>query len=729
MLQWAVSVSPVDFESNQRVNPLQPGTNGRSPEGAVRNRSSSSRRYQTYRNTARELDRQSRRKDISDDQLAERAKELDKGGKVTISRRRSASRSRGFMKLLSEFWALMGNQRRRVIGAIVAGAIATGLGLLPFYAPKLVIDFVMVPPDAATTRPEWLTFSLRTLGLSGDSRVGLLWAVVLASLTIAFINLGIGLWSRWQATKASKRIVVSARKQAFDHAVRLPLHRVYDIKSGGVASVLRDDAGGVGELVFSMLYNPSKAIVQLVGSLVFLAWIEWRLLLGAVVILPVVWLTHKTWISRIRPLWRDIRHTRTAIDAHATESFGGMRVVRTFNRQRSESGSFTENNHLMARQELYAWWWMRGIDSAWQVIIPAATALLLLFGGYLGMKTNVSGDPLLSAGDLTTFLAFLLGMLQPIAMLANSATGLQNNLAGLDRTLDLLEEPQEFASGSNHLPLDRDKVRGHITLENVHYAYPKQSGDLGEAQTELGLEVLRGVNLDVEPGTVVAFIGPSGAGKTTLCNLIARFYDPTRGCILLDGTDLRDIDIDDYRSLLGIVEQDTFLFDGTIAQNIAYGSRSATRSDVVEAAKLANAHEFIEKFPESYNAFIGERGVKLSGGQRQRITIARALLADPKILILDEATSNLDTQSERLIQTSLSKLMRGRTCFVIAHRLSTIQSADLIAVVDHGTILETGTHDELMQRSGRYQEMVQLQTSPPAPVEEEEREEVVEAVG
>ena len=693
-----------------------------STRGSVRNRNSSGRRYRAYRETVRALDKQSRGNNASDEQLAETAKKADAKTGVRVSRRRSAKRSRGAMKLLGEFWRLLGGQKNRVIASMAVAGVTTGLALLPLYATKIVIDYVLINEQSIAGRPAWLTSVLGFFKLPADSRLGLLWLVVLASVGIALVNLLLGLWSRWQATVAAKRVSVQARKMAFDHAVRLPLHRVYDIKSGGVASVLRDDAGGTGELVFSLLYNPLKAIIQLAGSLLVLAYIRWELLLGALAILPVVYLTHRTWISRIRPIFRDIRNTRTQTDSHATEAFGGMRVVRTFNRQRGEAATFTENNHLMARQELFAWWWMRGIDAAWQVIIPVSVAGLLLFGGILGMKLGDNGKPMLSPGDLTAFLAYLLGLLQPIAMLANSATAFQNNLAGLDRTLDLLEEPQEFEKTPGQVSLDRADVDGHIRLENVHYAYPKQSGDLGESAVERGLEVLHGVDLDVPAGTTVAFVGPSGAGKTTLCNLIARFYDPTGGRVTLDGTDIRDIDIDDYRGLLGIVEQDTFLFDGTIAQNIAYGSRAATRADVERAARQANAHKFIEDFPDGYDAFIGERGVKLSGGQRQRLTIARAILADPKILILDEATSNLDTESERLIQTSLSLLMRDRTSFVIAHRLSTIQNADLIAVVDGGTVVETGTHEELLELSGKYRAMVELQTQPPAPAIEEEPE-------
>ena len=622
------------------------------------------------------------------DELTRRAREKreDARGKPKGALHRS------FGALIRAYLGLLAPYRPQVTVAFIALAIATSLALIPPAGIKIAIDSVFgdqpLPPIVQRWAPSWINLSDRSAVLA---------LVAGVTLITIMIKVCVSLVGRTRATVVAKLLQVALRRRAFAKAIHLPLARVHELKAGGVASLIREDAGAAGELLFGLLYNPFRAVIQLTGSLIILAWTDWRLLVGAIVLLPMVWFSHRTWVGRIRPIYRDLKKLRDEIDGHASESFSGIRVVRGFAREEAEAARFARGTNLQARTELLVWWWSRGVEIAWELFIPMATAGLLWYGG----MQVVNGR--LTAGDLVMFLTYVTLLLGPLEVLANTATNLQTGLASLDRTLDLLGEEDEFAQSAARatLKLAPAQVRGDVRFDDVSFHYA------GSERL-----VLDGVSFAANAGTTVALVGHSGAGKTTLSNLVARFHDPTRGAVTIDGHDIRDIELASYRRLLGIVEQDVFLFDGSIRENIAYARPDASDAAIAHAAKVARADVFIAKLEEKFDTRIGERGVKLSGGERQRLALARAVLADPRILILDEATSNLDTESERHIQAALGEILRGRTSFVIAHRLSTIREADLILVMEDGKVVERGTHDELIRSSGRYATMVVLQTEP-----------------
>jgi len=619
-------------------------------------------------------------------------KELDSYHSTMSGKDKDAlvSRShRSFWRLFAEFWAQLRGYRGRILFALATLTVSTVLSLLPPLGTKLAIDCALTVPQQPL--PSWI---VGIVGNPSPLQI-LIWIAVLVAV-VTLLRTVIHLLGRWSCTQALNRVQMSIRARVFEHMLHMPLHKIQQLKSGGATSLLREDAGGIADLVFSMLYNPWQAIVQLIGSLIILIWVDWRLLAAGLLLLPAVYFSHRTWIYSIRPLYRDVRQRRQRIDSNTTETFGGIRVVRTFARQRNETQRYIKGNHVLVRQQLLVWWRTRLIEIVWEVLIPLASTALLVYGGWQILQSQ------LTLGDLMMFLVYLTMLLGPIATLTGSAVQFQNNLAGLDRILDILASPRELQDRDGAIRLERNQVRGDVRFESVSFRYPENEQ-----------WILKDICLHAKAGQTIAIVGRSGAGKTTLCNLVARFFDPEKGRILIDGIDLMDVQLHSFRQLLGVVEQDVFLFDGTIAENIAYGRRGASLDEVIEAAKAAAADEFISKSPKGYETLIGERGFKLSGGQRQRLAIARALLADPKILILDEATSSLDSESERLIQSSLALLLEQRTAFVIAHRLSTIIHADQILVLDAGQIIQSGTHTELLDQPGLYQQMVRLQTESP----------------
>jgi ATP-binding cassette subfamily B protein/subfamily B ATP-binding cassette protein MsbA len=434
------------------------------------------------------------------------------------------------------------------------------------------------------------------------------------------------------------------------------------------------------------IVSPTVSIIRLIVAVGVLMALNWRLALTALAIIPGVMVISFVFARRIRPIYRSIRKDAEIIDGRVGEAFSGIRVVRAFRREVRELLDYLQGRHTVLRKELFAQRRELVIWTSWNLLMGAVNVAIVWFGGYLYLRGGAS------IGDIMAFQWYTFLLLNPVWNIVNSFSELQRSLAAMERVFEALafesDKPDKPDAG------DAPRVVDEIRFEDVEFEYRENR------------PVVRDFSVTVPSGSVVALVGRSGAGKTTVTDLVARFHDPTQGRILLNGTDIRDYRLRTYRGLLALVQQDVFLFDGSVRDNIAYGRHDASNAEVEDAARRANAHEFIVKLPEKYETFIGERGVKLSGGQQQRLAIARAILASPQILILDEATSNLDTESEQLIQASMAALLAGRTTFVIAHRLSTVRRANVILLMEEGRVIERGTHDELMRARGVYHDMV-----------------------
>ncbi len=492
-----------------------------------------------------------------------------------------------------------------------------------------------------------------------------------------------------QSMRLNAKMIFRLRKRLFARLLGLSLSDLSEMKSGGIVSRLSGDIDSVNNLVNLALINPAVAVVRVVLTVSIILYLQPKLAAISLIFLPPLALVSFVWLKRVRPVYRSMREDRSTIDARVTETFGGIRVVRSFRREPREEQNYAVGHHTVIRKGLLAEGMEILLGSTWGLLIPGLIIVLVWYGGHLVMLGKAQ------IGDITVFQIYAMLLIQPVWQLVSSVSQTQRSLAAMERVFEVLSMQSDKPDAPD--AIDAPPTVREIEFENVGFEY------------RADVPVIRDFNLTVPGGATVALVGPSGAGKTTITDIVARFYDPTTGVIRLNGIDLRKITLHSYRQMLAVVQQETFLFDGTVSENISYGLRGATEEQILDAARRANAHEFIERLPEGYDTLIGERGFKLSGGQRQRLSIARAILANPRILILDEATSNLDTESEQLIQQSLAELFEGRTTFVIAHRLSTITHADLIVVIDNGRIVETGRHDQLMANRGLYFEMVERQ--------------------
>jgi subfamily B ATP-binding cassette protein MsbA len=488
---------------------------------------------------------------------------------------------------------------------------------------------------------------------------------------------------------AAQRAITEMRKDVEAHIMRLPIGYFDSTKSGILISRIMSDAEGIRNLV-------GTGLVQLTGSLLtagialgVLLYLNWKLTMVTVLILGAFGGGMATAFKRLRPLFRERGQINAEVTGRLAESLGGVRIVKSYVAEKREELVFAKGAHRLFRNVAQTLTGVSAITAFSSVVIGATGIAMMLVGG------NSIRNGSMTIGDLVMYLSFTALMTMPVIQLASIGTQLSEAFAGLDRIREIRRMATEDQEDENRAPL-RD-VRGQVEFENVTFEY------------NAGVPVLKRVSFSAPAGSTTALVGSSGSGKSTLISLVMTFNRPLSGRVLVDGHDLTSIKLRDYREHLGVVLQDNFLFDGTIAANIAYARPHASRDEIRAVSRIAHCDEFIEAFENGYDTIVGERGVRLSGGQRQRVAIARAILADPRILILDEATSSLDSESEAMIQDGLKALRQGRTTFVIAHRLSTIRSADQILVLEHGEIVERGTHEELLAANGRYRQLYDKQ--------------------
>jgi ABC-type bacteriocin/lantibiotic exporter with double-glycine peptidase domain len=584
------------------------------------------------------------------------------GGRMS----RKKTKKQTIQSALPQVWEIVRPRRAKMGIGLLLLVINRFSGLAAPYSPKLLLDRVIAKDD--------LRF---------------LW-VLLGVLVLAAIVQGVTSFSLGQLlSKETQRLIAQMRRQVQTHISRLPITYYDSNKTGALVSRIMTDVEGVRSLVGAGFVEFTGGLLTAAFVLVILARMSLLLTAVAVAFLVMFALCWKKTLQILRPLIRERGAINAEVSGRLTESLGGVRVVKGYHAEVREQQVFSLGVGKLLQNAMRAVTANARLNMASAVDLGVLNAVVLTIGARLIVNHQMT------AGSLFSYMMFMNYVSAPIIQLTAIGPNIIEALASLDRTREVLSERPEDEDPSRVIALPG--VVGHIHFEHVDFEY------------ESGRPVLSDVTFEAAPGSVTALVGSSGSGKSTIIGLIAAFYKPTQGNVIIDGIDLSCVRLDCYRPVLGVVLQESFLFAGTIRENVAFSCPDASEEEILHACRVAHVDEFAERFPDKYQTIIGERGVKLSGGQRQRVSLARAILADPRILILDEATSSLDSESEQFIQQGLKYLMKGRTTFVIAHRLSTIRQADQILVIESGRIVERGTHHSLQEQQGRYFELYNKQ--------------------
>jgi len=574
-------------------------------------------------------------------------------------------------------------------GFATPGAWAEARTLVRTHRNRLILGMglMLISRGAGFVVPAMLGYVVDDVIGNGQSDL-LLW-LALGAGAATLVQASTGFALSQVLGVAAQRAITEMRKRVQRHVTRLPVSYFDSTKTGVLISRVMTDAEGIRNLVGTGLAQLVGGFLTATVGLAALFYLNWRLTVVTLIILVLFGLVMATMFKKLRPLFRERGKINAEVTGRLGETLSGVRIIKAYSVEKREQLVFAKGAHRLLRNVAQTVTGVSASTSAASLAIGMIGALMILMGG----RAIIAGD--WTVGAMLQYMVFTGVVVAPVISIASIGTQITEAFAGLDRIREILGTPTELDEDASRAPIE--ELHGDIALDGVTFAYNE------------GEPVLRNVSLSAPAGTTTALVGSSGSGKSTLVSLVMAFNRPQEGRVLVDGRDLSTLKLADFRRQLGVVLQENFLFDGSVASNISFARRHATRAEVEAVSRIAHADEFIRGFPEGYDTIVGERGIKLSGGQRQRVAIARAILADPRILILDEATSSLDSESESFIQDGLRALRRGRTTFVIAHRLSTIQSADQILVLEHGQIVERGTHAELLAAAGRYRELYDTQ--------------------